>query len=116
MQQYLHSFARESRSTCGSLQLLCGTLPILVPAPLSSAHTARLSVCMASKPAQTPAIQEYGKTAPYVDLPLPEMKKTIREFYGIKPDEQTGTVRAHSRKDRRCDRPATATGTQSDLP
>jgi hypothetical protein len=33
------------------------------------------------------AMQQYGKTAPYVDLPLAQMKKSIRELNGIKPDD-----------------------------
>jgi hypothetical protein len=37
-------------------------------------------------PAQTMAMQQYGKTAPYVDLPLPQLKKAIRDLNGIKPD------------------------------
>jgi hypothetical protein len=30
---------------------------------------------------------EYGKTAPYVDLPLSQLKKSIRELNGIKPGD-----------------------------
>jgi hypothetical protein len=32
-------------------------------------------------------MREYGKTAPYVDLPLPELKKTIRDLNGINPGD-----------------------------
>jgi hypothetical protein len=39
-----------------------------------------------STTAQTMAMQQYAKTAPYVDLPLPELKKNIRDLNGIKPD------------------------------
>jgi hypothetical protein len=35
-------------------------------------------------------MQQYGKTAPYVDLPLAQMKKSIRELNGIKPDDTPG--------------------------
>ena len=38
------------------------------------------------------AIQQYGKTAPYVDLPLPELKKAITDLNGIKPDSTPGQL------------------------
>ncbi len=37
-------------------------------------------------------MQEYGRIAPYVDLPLPELKKTIRDLNGIKPDDRPGQL------------------------
>ena len=37
-------------------------------------------------------MQQYGKTAPYVDLPLSQIKKSIRELNGIKPDETPGQL------------------------
>jgi hypothetical protein len=43
-------------------------------------------------PVQSTAIQQYGKTAPYVDLPLAQMKKSIRELNGIKPDDTPGQL------------------------
>jgi hypothetical protein len=36
------------------------------------------------------AMQQYVKTAPYVDLPLPDLKKAIRDLNGIKPDRTPG--------------------------
>jgi hypothetical protein len=43
-------------------------------------------------PVQTTAMQQYGKTAPYVDLPVAQMKKSIRELNGIKPDDTPGQL------------------------
>jgi hypothetical protein len=37
-------------------------------------------------------MQQYEKTAPYVDLPLAQMKKSIRELNGIKADDTPGRV------------------------
>jgi hypothetical protein len=45
-----------------------------------------------STPAQTMAMQQYVKTAPYVDLPLPQLKKAIRDLNGIKPDSTPGQL------------------------
>jgi hypothetical protein len=45
-----------------------------------------------STPAQTWAMQQYVKTAPYVDLPLSELKKAIRDLNGIKPDTTPGQL------------------------
>jgi hypothetical protein len=45
-----------------------------------------------STPAQTMAMQQYVMTAPYVDLPLPQLKKTIRDLNGIKPDSTPGQL------------------------
>jgi hypothetical protein len=42
--------------------------------------------------AQTMSMPEYAKTAPYVDLPLPQLKKSIRELNGIKPDDAPGQL------------------------
>src|ERR1700759_5875158 len=49
-------------------------------------------------PVQTTAIQQYGKTAPYVDLPLAQMKKSIHELNGIKPDDTPGQLELILRK------------------
>jgi hypothetical protein len=45
-----------------------------------------------STPAQTMAMQQYVKSAPYVDLPLSELKKAIRDLNGIKPDSTPGQL------------------------
>jgi hypothetical protein len=45
-----------------------------------------------STPAQIVTMQQYERTAPYVDLPLPLLKKTIRELNGIKADETPGRL------------------------
>ena len=45
-----------------------------------------------STPAQTMAMRQYGETAPYVDLPLPQLKKAIRDLNGIKPDSTPGQL------------------------
>jgi hypothetical protein len=45
-----------------------------------------------STAAQTMALQQYLKTAPYVDLPLPELKKTIGDLNGIKLDSTPGQL------------------------
>jgi hypothetical protein len=44
------------------------------------------------------ALQQYGKTAPYVDLPLPELKKAIRDLNNIKPDSTPGQLELILRK------------------
>jgi hypothetical protein len=38
------------------------------------------------------AMQQYVKTPPYVDLPLPDLKKAIRDLNGIKPDSTPGQL------------------------
>jgi hypothetical protein len=38
------------------------------------------------------AMQQYVKSAPYVDLPLSELKKAIRDLNGIKPDSTPGQL------------------------
>jgi hypothetical protein len=43
-------------------------------------------------PAQTKSVQQYGQTAPYVDLPLSQLKKSVRELNGIKPDDTPGQL------------------------
>jgi hypothetical protein len=55
-----------------------------------AAALSSMLTCSASawqSPVQTKAMQQYGKTAPYVDLPVAQMKKSIRELNGIKPDD-----------------------------
>jgi hypothetical protein len=37
-------------------------------------------------------MQQYLTTAPYVDLPLPQLKKAIRDLNGIKPDSTPGQL------------------------
>jgi hypothetical protein len=45
-----------------------------------------------STSAQTMAMQQYLTTAPYVDLPLSQLKKDIRDLNGVKPDSTPGEL------------------------
>jgi hypothetical protein len=45
-----------------------------------------------STPAQSIAMRHYLETKPYVDLPLAQLKKAVRELSGIKPDATPGQL------------------------
>jgi hypothetical protein len=60
-------------------------------AALSSTLTC--SAFAGQSPVQATAVQQYGKTAPYVNLPLAQMKKSIRELNGVKPDDTPGQLK-----------------------
>jgi hypothetical protein len=57
-----------------------------------AACAAALGAMLPCSLAQTRSIQEYGKTAPYVDLPLSQLRKSISELNGIKPDDTPGQL------------------------
>ncbi|HTH54384.1 MAG TPA: hypothetical protein VL495_10555, partial [Edaphobacter sp.] len=58
-------------------------LLLLAPLALSAQQTT---------PAQAIAMKQYSRTTPYIDLPAPQLKKTVKELNGIKLQEDSNQL------------------------
>lgn len=45
-------------------------------------------------PAQAIALQQYAKTTPYIDLPIPQLLKTVKELNGLKTQSDTDQLQS----------------------
>jgi len=45
-----------------------------------------------STPAQAIAMQQYAKATPYIDLPIPQLTKAVKELNGLKPQEDSSQL------------------------